>query len=101
MSEATFAELEDVLHRPKIQRYFRHADITPFSFLTVLHAIAEFKNPKKSAAFIRDEKDRPFIELAATTPKVDFIITGDKDFEGTQYENVPVVSASIFFEAIL
>lgn len=30
MSEATFAELEDVLHRPSLQVYFRRASVTPF-----------------------------------------------------------------------
>jgi hypothetical protein len=29
MSEATFAELEDVLHRPPLQAYFRRAAVTP------------------------------------------------------------------------
>jgi len=32
MSEATLAELEHVLHRPAIQRYFTHTTITPRDF---------------------------------------------------------------------
>ena len=50
---------------------------------------------------IRDEKDRPFIELAATIPSPEYIITGDKDFEQGNYSGVPVISASLFVQKIL
>jgi len=32
MSEATFAELQEVLHRPRLQIYFQRAGITPEFF---------------------------------------------------------------------
>lgn len=32
VSEATFAELQEVLHRPRLQIYFQRAGITPESF---------------------------------------------------------------------
>ena len=101
MSPATFAELEDVLHRPTLQAYFRRAGITPYHLLASLEQIAQFVTPRPSKTPIRDAKDRPFLELAATRPAPDFIVTGDKDFEQDRYEGVPVISASLFVEAVL
>jgi len=100
MSPATFAELEDVLHRPQLQRYFRRAKLTPFQLLSQLHTVAEIAAPKKASSRIRDEKDRAFIELAATRPPVDFLVTGDKDFDQATYEDVTVISASLFAELL-
>jgi len=101
MSAATFAELEEVLHRPRLQPYFRRAQLTPYLLLSQLEQIAQFVKPKPSKTPIRDDNDRPFLELAATRPAPDFIITGDKDFEQGRYESVPVISASVFVDAIL
>ncbi len=101
MSSATFAELEEVLYRSKLQAYFRRAGITPYHLLASLEQIAQFVKPRPSKTPIRDDKDRPFLELAATRPAPDFIITGDKDFEQDRYESVPVISASLFVEAML
>ncbi len=42
----------------------------------------------------RDPKDQPFIDLATISPRPDFIITGDKDFEQNRYGEVPVISAT-------
>ncbi len=101
MSPATFAELEDVLHRPELQRYFRRAGVTVFLFLTVLRQVAQLVRPRASSAPIRDEKDRPFLELAASRPVADYLVTGDKEFENQRYEDTPVISASLFVERIL
>ena len=57
--------------------------------------------PPASIAPIRDEKDRPFLELAASRPAADYLVTGDKDFENQHYEDIPVISASLFVEKIL
>lgn len=40
MSPATFAELDEVLHRPQLQRYFRRAEISPYQLLQHLELIA-------------------------------------------------------------
>ena len=101
MSPATFAELEEVLHRSELQRYFRRAGVTVFQFLTVLRQVAQLVRPRTSIAPIRDEKDRPFLELAASRPAADYLVTGDKDFENQHYEDIPVVSASLFVEKVL
>lgn len=101
MSPATFAELDEVLHRPQLQQYFRRAELSPYQLLQHLELLAQIIKPRTSRTPIRDDKDRPFLELAATRPAPDFIITGDKDFEENRYEGVPVISASLFVKAIL
>lgn len=101
MSPATFAELEDVLHRPQLQRFFRRATLSPFEFLSELHVVAEIVIPRKTGSRIRDDKDRPFIELAATRPPVDFLVTGDKDFDQKKYDDVAVISATLFSQLLI
>lgn len=101
MSDATFAELEEVLHRPRLQSYFRNSRITPFQLLTVLKTVAEFPKPGHSRQRMRDPADRAFVELAASHPAPDFLVTGDKDFEQDHYHGVPIISASLFVKTIL
>lgn len=101
LSRATFAELEEVLNRPRLQVYFGRAGVSPFDLLAALGQIAHFVKPRPSKASIRDPKDRIFLELAAARPMADFIVTGDKDFEEDRYEGVAVISASLFVETVL
>jgi len=96
MSEATFAELEAVLQRPKLQPYFTRTGVNPALFLSDFHKVVQFVTPRSVSTSIRDEKDRPFLELMASNPAPEFLITGDKDFEDQRYRNMPVISASLF-----
>jgi len=101
MSKATFEELESVLSRPQLKVYFKKANVCPKTFLETLKAVTEFVQPQFTDALIRDNKDRPFLELAATIPAPAYLITGDKDFEQKRYHSVPVVSVSFFVTEIL
>lgn len=101
MSAETFAELEEVLSRPRLKAVFRRADITPYRLLAALERVAHFVKPKPANIAIRDEKDRPFLELTTVKPAPDFIVTGDKDFQEARYAGVPVISASLFVETSL
>jgi putative PIN family toxin of toxin-antitoxin system len=101
MSKETFAELESVLAKPRLEVYFKGARVLPEVFLENIKAVAEFVHPHPTETSIRDIKDIPFIELAATIPQPEYLITGDKDFEQKRYHGVSVVSASFFVEEIL
>jgi putative PIN family toxin of toxin-antitoxin system len=96
MSEATLAELEKVLHRPAVQRYFTHTTITPAAFLADLRIHADLVIPVPSTAPIRDPRDRVFLDLLTTKPSPHYFVTGDKDFEASHYSGVPVISAAAF-----
>lgn len=96
MSEATLTELEHVLSRPAVRRYFSHSAITPEAFLADLRLHADLMIPVPTTTVIRDEQDRPFLDLLATIPSPQFFVTGDKDFEAAHYSGVPVISAAEF-----
>lgn len=96
MSTATLAELEDVLQRPTVRRYLRHAAITPKAFLADLRLHADLMSPVPTSTPIRDERDRPFLDLLATEPSPHYFVTGDQDFEASHYSGVPVISAVAF-----
>lgn len=101
MSPATLAELEGVLMRPRLRSLFEQAGIDATEFLADFRELAEIIEPDSTDIPIRDENDRIFLELAATRPPAEFLITGDRDFERKQYANVPVISATLFVKTIL
>lgn len=96
MSEATVAELAQVLRCPAVRRYFTHSAITPDAFLADLRLHADLMIPRPTTTVIRDEQDRPFLDLLATIPPPQYFVTGDKDFEASHYSGVPVITAAEF-----
>jgi uncharacterized protein len=96
MSAATFAELEAVVRRPKLQPVFSRAGVNLENFLTTVRAQAQFVDPVSTELPIRDEHDRPFLDVMATPPKPQYLVTGDRDFELSSYSSVPVISAAKF-----
>ncbi|MBI5411250.1 MAG: putative toxin-antitoxin system toxin component, PIN family [Nitrospirae bacterium] len=100
MSAATLAELEAVLQRPRFRPYFVRAGVTPAALLNELRLQADIVTPAPSVLAIRDERDRPFLDLMGTTPPPEYFVTGDHDFEARQYSGVPVVSASLFVQLL-
>ncbi|MFZ3014269.1 MAG: putative toxin-antitoxin system toxin component, PIN family, partial [Nitrospira sp.] len=85
MSVATFAELEAVVRRPKLQPAFARTGVNLEDFLTSVHAQAQFVDPVPTRLPIRDEHDRPFLDVIATPPKPEYFVTGDRDFEFSDY----------------
>ena len=96
MSAATFAELATVVRRPRLQPAFARAGVNVENFLATARAEAEFVDPVPTTTAIRDERDRPFLDLLATDPSPRYFVTGDYDFEAAQYSGVPVISAAKF-----
>lgn len=101
MSQATLAELEAVLMRPRLRTLFERAGVEAMEFLAEFRELADIIEPDPTDIPVRDENDRMFLELAATLPPVEFLITGDRDFERKQYAGVPVISAALFVKTIL
>ena len=101
MSPATLAELEAVLIRPRLQKLFDRAGVETTKFLNEFRELADIIEPGPTDIPVRDENDRIFLALAGTHPPVDFLITGDQDFEQKHYAEVPVISAALFAKKIL
>ena len=96
MSPDTFAELEAVLRRPKLQRAFTRAGVNVTSFLAIVQAEMQLVDPHPTNTPLRDAQDRPFLDLMATAPPPQYFVTGDQDFEASHYSGVPVISAAEF-----
>lgn len=65
---------------------------------TALTVIEVVKTPKKilsDEALIRDEKDRPILR-AALSSRIDFFLTGDKDFLESAVEDPRIISVADF-----
>lgn len=89
VSPATLAELEAVLVRPRLRTLFEHAGIDATEFFAQFRELAELIEPDPTNIPVRDEDDRIFLDLAVARPPVEFLITGDRDFEWKQYADVP------------
>lgn len=87
ISLATYAELSDVLSRPKFTRYLSEAD--RLQFLAKFINLAIPVEIKTSIQACRDPKDDKFLEVAVNG-QADLLMTGDKDllvlhpFQGVQ-----------------
>ena len=96
MSVITLAELVEILRRPKFQPAFAQAGVNLTVFLDTIQAAAQFVDPVPTLLPLRDERDRPFLDLMTTQPPPQYFVTGDKDFEASHYSGVPVISATEF-----
>lgn len=76
ISEATMAELADVLARPKFDRYVTLEDRQ--QFLRLLGRVAEWVPVIAAVQACRDPDDDKFLELAVSG-QADTIVTGDDD----------------------
>lgn len=100
MSPATFAELATAVHRPKLQPAFARAGINLTIFLATVRADAHCVDPRPTRTPLRDEHDRPFLDLMATTPPPQYFVTGDKAFDASQYSEASVLSAAEFADLL-
>jgi putative PIN family toxin of toxin-antitoxin system len=75
VSSATIAELDDVLRRPKFDKYV--AEVERLEFLAALVADAQPVQVKVSIEICSDAKDNKFLELAVSG-NATHIVTGDR-----------------------
>lgn len=77
MSFPVWSELEDVMNRPKFNRYISAKDRKEF-LQDFYHLITPFNKITEKFTDCRDSKDNKYLELAVCG-KADYIITGDSD----------------------
>jgi uncharacterized protein len=75
-SQATWAELVDVINRSKFDKYLNAS--ARFTILALLEEDALFIEPSETITDCRDPKDNKFLELAVAA-NAEFIVTGDLD----------------------
>ncbi len=75
-SDELFAELIEVLQRPKFSKYFSRESIE--ELVSLLHCKAELVAANSKIDACRDPKDNFLLELCVDG-KADYLITGDED----------------------
>lgn len=93
-SAATLAELNDVLLRPRFERYLQES--RRLEFLQHLEQEAELVAITHRITACRDPKDDKFLELAISG-NASHIITGDNDLLALHpFRNIPIITPAAF-----
>ena len=93
-SAATLAELNDVLLRPRFERYLQES--RRLEFLQHLEQEAELVTITHRITACRDPKDDKFLELAVSG-NASHIITGDNDLLALHpFRNIPIITPAAF-----
>lgn len=96
LSEPCLAELFEILHRKKFERYFsrEEADL----FLEVFREAATFFEPTERIAECRDPKDDKYLELAMAA-NARFLVSGDQDLLSMNpFRGMPILSPRAIVE---
>ena len=94
LSAATFAELVEVLWRPRFDRYL--SDARRRELLNDLERVANRVAITHRIAACRDPKDDKFLELAVSG-NASHIITGDNDLLALHpFRNIPIITPAAF-----
>lgn len=98
ISTATVAELDEVLRRPRFDRYLREDE--RLEFLAALVAEAELVEISTSITACRDPKDNKFLEVAVSG-RATHIITGDDDLLVLNpFEETAIVKPQEFLQTL-
>lgn len=95
VSEAILDEYKDVLNRPKLKL----SDAVKQKYLSMVERVTTKIEVEEKVNFPRDRKDEKFL-ACAIDGDVDFLITGDRDFEEMQtlLPKTIIVSVAVFKE---
>ncbi len=96
MSDAIWQEIQEVLTRPKFERYITLTEIN--LFLIGLAKSVKFVDIQKSIVACRDPKDDKFLDLAVNGD-AKLIISGDKDLLVLHpFEDIPILTVRQFLD---
>ncbi|MBU0717333.1 MAG: putative toxin-antitoxin system toxin component, PIN family [Planctomycetes bacterium] len=94
ISAATTAELDEVIRRPRFDKYVSEEE--RIEFLTALVHEAELVNVVETVTDCRDPRNNKFLELAVSG-RATHIVTGDSDLLAIHpFRGISVVSPSSF-----
>ncbi len=98
VSAATIAELDEVLRRPKFDRYIREEE--RLEFLAALVREAERVDVTEAVTDCRDPKDNKFLELAVSG-RATHLVSGDDDLLVLHpFRGVAIVTPRDFLTAV-
>ena len=97
LSEPVIHELDDVLRRPRFEKYIHENE--RISFLMALLRDAHIVRVTETVADCRDPKDNKYLELAHEA-QASCIITGDKDLLDLHpYRGIAILTPRQFLDA--
>jgi hypothetical protein len=98
MSDEVQSEIENVISRPKLQKYITLERRT--KFLSELSQQVERVTINQQIRACRDPKDDKFLDLAVCG-EANYIITGDADLLDLHpFQNISIIKAASFLTAI-
>ncbi len=98
MSDEVQSEIENVISRPKLQKYITLERRT--NFLSELSQQVERVTINQQIRACRDPKDDKFLELAVCG-EANYIITGDADLLDLHpFQNISIIKAASFLTVI-
>ena len=99
VSEATVAELDEVLRRPKFNKYV--PEVLRLEFLAALVRVAEQVEVRAAINACRDAKDNKFLELAVSGG-ASHILSGDGDLLVLHpFQGIAVLTPQVFLTSLL
>jgi putative PIN family toxin of toxin-antitoxin system len=100
-SRDTLAEIEQVLMRPKFDRYFAAGGPTRERFLGDYRALVHVAEVTLAVTDCPDPKDNPFLSLALTV-NADLIVSGDRRhlLPMHPYRGIAIVSCEAFLRLL-
>lgn len=98
ISAATIVELEEVLRRPKFDKYLGREERE--EFLASLVQQAQWVSATEVVTLCRDPKDNKFLELALSA-QASYLVTGDRDLLVLHpFRKIPIVTPTVFVEIL-
>ena len=98
VSDETIAELDDVLRRPKFDKYV--SETQRLEFLAALVREAEVIDVVDEVTDCRDAKDNKFLELALSG-RASHVVTGDSDLlELHPFREIDIVTPQLFLRML-
>ncbi len=96
-SEATFAELAEVIQRKRFDKYFSSSEYTRLEFLSNFHMLCYFFEPSETIKDCIDQKDNKFLEIAIAA-NAEILISGDKKhlLSMNPYRGIQIITAREF-----
>lgn len=99
LSEATLAELDEVLRRPKFDKYV--SEPKRLEFLLSFIAIAEVVPVSQRIAVCRDPADDKFLELAVAG-RATHVVSGDNDLLTLHpFQGIAIITAKEFLNTVV
>ena len=99
-SEAIVAEVNEVLHRPKLQAKLKISSLEAKAIVAIIRRDAEFIEIVTAIRKCRDPKDDKFLECALDG-KADYLVSADEDLLTLQsIQQIPIVDIPTFWQKL-